>query len=76
MLYHFLMIKSLGNNQVFLLLREVTDGLPVVVMDSKPLTVSRSNVNVHGAEIVILLVTYKQEKEQRIITLSMATLPN
>lgn len=34
-------------------------------MDSKPLTVSRANVNVHRAEIIILLVTFEQAYEHK-----------
>lgn len=38
------------------LLTESVDVLPVMLMDSKPLTVTRSDVNVDRAEIVVLLV--------------------
>ena len=41
------------------LLTEVVDGFPVVLMDCKPFTVTRADVNVDRAEIVILLMTWK-----------------
>lgn len=44
-------------NGSYSLLTKITDGLPVVVMDSKPLTVSRSNVDVYRTEVVVLLVS-------------------
>lgn len=42
----------------FLLFTEITDGLPVVVMNSKPLTVSRPNIDVYGTEVIVLLVSW------------------
>lgn len=41
----------------FLLFTEITDGLPVVVMNGKPLTVSRPNIDVYGTEVIVLLVS-------------------
>jgi len=42
----------------FLLFTEITDGLPVVVMDTKPLTVSRSNIDIYGTKVIVLLVSW------------------
>lgn len=38
------------------LFTEVTDGLPVVFVDGEPLAVSRADVDVHRAEVVVFLV--------------------
>lgn len=38
------------------LLTEVVDVLPVVLMDCKPLTIPRPDVDVHRTEVIILLV--------------------
>lgn len=43
-------------SSIGLLFTEVADGLPVVLMDRKPLAVSRADVDVHGAEVVVFLV--------------------
>lgn len=43
-------------SSVGLLFTEVADGLPVVLMDGKPLAVSRADVDVHRAEVVVFLV--------------------
>lgn len=45
------------NFEVSSLFTEVTDGLPVILMDGEPLTVSWANVDVHRAEVIVLLVT-------------------
>lgn len=39
------------------LLAELIDRLPVVLMDSKPLTVTGPDIDVDRAEIVVLLMT-------------------
>jgi len=39
------------------LLTECVDGVPVVLMNSEPLAVTRPNVDVDGAEVVVLLMT-------------------
>lgn len=52
-------MPSMGNMnfEVSSLFTEVTDGLPVILMDREPLTVSRADVDVHRAEVIVLLVT-------------------
>lgn len=42
---------------VYSLLTEVTDGLPIVLMDGEPLTVSRADVDVYRTKVIVLLVT-------------------
>lgn len=42
---------------VYSLFTEVTDGVPVVLMDREPLAVSRADVDVHRAEVIVLLMT-------------------
>lgn len=39
------------------LFTEVTDGRPVVLVDGEPLAVSRADVDVHRAEVIVFLVT-------------------
>lgn len=51
------MLRNLIRQTSFLLCTEIANELPVVVMDSKPLTVSRTDVDVNRAKIVIFLVT-------------------
>lgn len=41
----------------FLLFTEITDGLPVVIMDRKPLTISRPNIDIYGTKVIVLLVS-------------------
>ena len=40
------------------LLTEPVHGPPVLIGDSKPLTVPWTNVDIHGTEIIVLLVTW------------------
>ena len=44
------------------LLTEAVQDSPVGVGDCKPLTVSRTNVDVQGAEIVVLLMAWERER--------------
>lgn len=41
---------------------EGADGFPVVFVDRKPLTVTRANVNVDRAEVVVLLVACREQQ--------------
>jgi len=44
-----------------LLFTQLLYGAPVILRNSKPLTVARSNINVDCTETVVLLVTYVQQ---------------
>ena len=43
--------------QIYSLLTEVVDCLPVILVDREPLTVSWADVDVHRTKVVVLLVT-------------------
>lgn len=35
--------------------------MPVMFVDGKPFTIAWTDVDIHGAEVVVLLVTWKEE---------------
>lgn len=47
------------------LFAKVVDDAPVWFRHSKPLTVTRTNVDVDGAEIIVLLMTLQQTNKQK-----------
>lgn len=56
------------NILVHSLLTECVDGLPIVLMDSKPLTVTRSDVDVDWTEVVVLLMTWWGAQTERCLS--------
>lgn len=46
------------------LLTKGVDGLPVVLVDSEPLTVARANVDVDRAEVVVLLMACRGDAQK------------
>lgn len=63
---------------VDLLFTEVADGLPVVFVDGEPLAVSRADVDVHRAEVVVFLVACSTTEEtwRCVLALLKGTFPS
>lgn len=55
---YFAMSQQTGKDRMLChsLFAEVIDGLPVVLMHSKPFTIAWSNVDVHRTEVVVFLM--------------------
>lgn len=45
------------------LFTEVADGLPVVLVDAEPLAVSRTDVDVDGTKVIVLLMTCSKRQQ-------------